>query len=196
MAAGETETLIKAVRVCPPFVGGELDKVAAARPALIDRPFDHLPADAARAPVAGDPNRLDLPAPGAFAERPARKVIRGVLAAGAKRIIGQHRDDIRQVGGLRTAEGDHGVGHIARRRGGKIEYAPRRALAPPTLQEERQRCARALSSMFIDGPARQGLVLGFSGFSSEHLLAATVRLGKLFRQRQLRWAINAAARTT
>jgi len=36
--------------------------------------------------------------------------------------------------------------------------------------------ARALSSMYIDGPARQGMVLGFSGFSNETLTAATVRL--------------------
>ncbi|MDF3212570.1 PLP-dependent aminotransferase family protein [Mesorhizobium sp. M7A.F.Ca.CA.001.09.2.1] len=37
--------------------------------------------------------------------------------------------------------------------------------------------ARALSSMFIGGASRQGLVLGFSGFSDEELMAATVRLG-------------------
>jgi len=41
--------------------------------------------------------------------------------------------------------------------------------------------ARALSSMFVDGPARHGLVLGFSGFTDEELRAATVKLGKLFR---------------
>jgi GntR family transcriptional regulator/MocR family aminotransferase len=41
--------------------------------------------------------------------------------------------------------------------------------------------ARALSSMFIGGPTRKGLVLGFSGFSDEELLAATIRLGTLFR---------------
>ncbi|MFC3324333.1 MocR-like pyridoxine biosynthesis transcription factor PdxR [Mesorhizobium cantuariense] len=36
--------------------------------------------------------------------------------------------------------------------------------------------ARALSSMFIDGVPRQGLVLGFSGFSDEELMGAAVRL--------------------
>ncbi|WP_245466481.1 hypothetical protein [Mesorhizobium sp. M7A.F.Ca.MR.245.00.0.0] len=42
--------------------------------------------------------------------------------------------------------------------------------------------ARALSSMFIGGASRQGLVLGFSGFSDEELMAATVRLGGVVRQ--------------
>ncbi|RUU06756.1 PLP-dependent aminotransferase family protein, partial [Mesorhizobium sp. M7A.T.Ca.TU.009.01.3.2] len=42
--------------------------------------------------------------------------------------------------------------------------------------------ARALSSMFIGGAPRQGLVLGFSGFSDEELMAATVRLGGVVRQ--------------
>ena len=41
--------------------------------------------------------------------------------------------------------------------------------------------ARALSSMFVDGAKRHGLVLGFSGFSDEELRTATVKLGKLFR---------------
>ncbi|QPC95171.1 aminotransferase class I/II-fold pyridoxal phosphate-dependent enzyme [Mesorhizobium sp. INR15] len=41
--------------------------------------------------------------------------------------------------------------------------------------------ARALSAMFISGSPRQGLVLGFSGFSDEELLAATVRLGGVMR---------------
>jgi GntR family transcriptional regulator/MocR family aminotransferase len=41
--------------------------------------------------------------------------------------------------------------------------------------------ARALSSMFIDGAPKHGLVLGFSGFSSEELTAATVRLGEVMR---------------
>lgn len=40
---------------------------------------------------------------------------------------------------------------------------------------------RALSSMFIDGPPRHGLVLGFSGFSDEALMAAAVRLGPVVR---------------
>ena len=40
--------------------------------------------------------------------------------------------------------------------------------------------ARALSSMFVDGAKRHGLVLGFSGFSDEELRTATVKLGKLF----------------
>ncbi|RUW63234.1 PLP-dependent aminotransferase family protein [Mesorhizobium sp. M7A.F.Ca.US.008.03.1.1] len=42
--------------------------------------------------------------------------------------------------------------------------------------------ARALSLMFIAGAPRQGLVLGFSGFSDEELTAATVRLGGVVRQ--------------
>ncbi|RUW90448.1 PLP-dependent aminotransferase family protein [Mesorhizobium sp. M7A.F.Ca.US.010.02.1.1] len=42
--------------------------------------------------------------------------------------------------------------------------------------------ARALSSMFIGGAPRQGLVLGFSGFSDEELRAATARLGGVVRQ--------------
>ncbi|MDQ0473577.1 GntR family transcriptional regulator/MocR family aminotransferase [Labrys wisconsinensis] len=41
--------------------------------------------------------------------------------------------------------------------------------------------ARALSPMFVDAPARQGLVLGFSGFSSEALRAAAAKLGALLR---------------
>ena len=41
--------------------------------------------------------------------------------------------------------------------------------------------ARALSSMFVDGPERHGLVLGFSGFSDEELHTATVRLGRVMR---------------
>ncbi|RUZ78298.1 PLP-dependent aminotransferase family protein [Mesorhizobium sp. M7A.F.Ca.US.006.01.1.1] len=45
--------------------------------------------------------------------------------------------------------------------------------------------ARALSSMFVDGPPRQGLVLGFSGFSDEELMAATVRLGGVVRRHSL-----------
>jgi len=41
--------------------------------------------------------------------------------------------------------------------------------------------ARALSAMFIDGTPRHGLVLGFSGFSDEDLMGATVRLGGVLR---------------
>jgi len=41
--------------------------------------------------------------------------------------------------------------------------------------------ARALSAMFIDGPPRQGLVLGFSGFSEAELMEAAVRLGRVMR---------------
>ncbi|WP_137933978.1 MocR-like pyridoxine biosynthesis transcription factor PdxR [Mesorhizobium comanense] len=41
--------------------------------------------------------------------------------------------------------------------------------------------ARSLSGMYIAGPPKHGLVLGFSGFSDEELWAATVRLGRVMR---------------
>lgn len=104
--------------------------------------------------MAGNPNRLDLAAPSAFAREPGKeRNLQGtdhfgpvdghrqqligigvdgvesidialrqrqgsVLAAGAKRIVGQHGDDVRQVLGLRSAKDDHGV-EISRGTGGR-----------------------------------------------------------------------------
>jgi GntR family transcriptional regulator/MocR family aminotransferase len=35
--------------------------------------------------------------------------------------------------------------------------------------------------MFVDGAPKHGLVLGFSGFSDEEVMAATIRLGGVLR---------------
>src|SRR5580704_13528169 len=55
--------LVKTVRARAALVRGQLDYAAAALAALLDRPLQHRPADAAAAFAGGDAHALDLAAP-------------------------------------------------------------------------------------------------------------------------------------
>src|SRR5690606_22148745 len=70
VGVGEAERGVEAVRVRTRLVGGELHQGAAARPGPVDRPGDHLPAEALAARRRGDPDGLDLAALGAQAGQP------------------------------------------------------------------------------------------------------------------------------
>src|SRR3546814_5026647 len=63
MALDEAEPGVKAVRVGAARRRSELDQLAIARAALVDRPQDHPFAEALTAQVADDAHRLDQPAP-------------------------------------------------------------------------------------------------------------------------------------
>src|SRR3546814_20655974 len=63
MALDEAEPGVKAVRVGAARRRSELDQLAIARAALVDRPQDHPFAEALNAQVADDAHRLDQPAP-------------------------------------------------------------------------------------------------------------------------------------
>ncbi|MEW6641245.1 MAG: PLP-dependent aminotransferase family protein [Pseudomonadota bacterium] len=58
---------------------------------------------------------------------------------------------------------------------------PRRDTEIVTTAEAAGLAVRALSPMYLDAPARQGLVLGFSGFSVEALRRAARTLGEVLR---------------
>ncbi|MGO4713496.1 MocR-like pyridoxine biosynthesis transcription factor PdxR [Bradyrhizobium sp. 2TAF24] len=58
---------------------------------------------------------------------------------------------------------------------------PRRDTEIVTAAEASGVAVRALSPMYLDAPARQGLVLGFSGFSVEALRRAARTLGEVLR---------------
>src|ERR1700732_1993712 len=61
--------LVKTVRGGAPLVRSQRDQPAAVPATLLDRPFEHRPADAAGAFAGGDPHAFDLAAPhGAPAE--------------------------------------------------------------------------------------------------------------------------------
>src|SRR5436309_2276292 len=67
MGRPEAERLVKLMRVGAALVRSKLHEPAAAFAALLDRPFQHGPADAAAAFVIGDTHALDLAAPHALA---------------------------------------------------------------------------------------------------------------------------------
>src|SRR5260370_7883907 len=69
----KAEGLVKTVRVGGALVRAKLDAPAAALAPLLDRPFDHRPADAAAAFAGGDAHALDLAAPHAAPGEPGNK---------------------------------------------------------------------------------------------------------------------------
>src|ERR1700731_4490645 len=59
----KAERLVKTVRGRAALVRGQLHQSATAPAALLDRPLEHRPADAAGAFAGGDPHAFDLAAP-------------------------------------------------------------------------------------------------------------------------------------
>lgn len=70
MALLEAEAFVEAVGVEALLVGGQLRHAAAARPALVERPLDHLAAKTLAALAGNDVHRLDEAAPHAEAIEP------------------------------------------------------------------------------------------------------------------------------
>src|ERR1700724_3373482 len=66
----KAKRLVKTVRGVAALVRGQLHQPAAAPAALLDRPLEHRPSDAAGAFAGGDPHALDLAAPHAAPAEP------------------------------------------------------------------------------------------------------------------------------
>ncbi len=73
MARLEPKPLVKTMGVNTALVGGQLNKGAAAQPALGDRPIHHLPAETGVAAIGGDANRFDLSPPRPSSGEPRKK---------------------------------------------------------------------------------------------------------------------------
>src|SRR5215211_1648170 len=73
MGRPKAERFVEPVRVATPLVGGQLDEAAAAVAALLDRPFEHRPAEAAAALAGSDPHAFDLTAAHAAVGQPGNE---------------------------------------------------------------------------------------------------------------------------